>query len=100
MSTDFSTKCKILADVYIESKWNEELGQFKSYHDIGLPLAYFYSMELITVNDKGTKYIDETWANLCEALEVDFEGTYEDSNDILEQSPIGEDILYDEDEDL
>jgi len=99
MSTDFSIKCEILGDVHIEAGWNKELTEFKEYNDLGLPLAYAVSKQLIELKKEGTDFVEETWKLLCQMLQVDPEGDYEDSDDILDKSPIVDDLRPEEDED-
>jgi hypothetical protein len=96
MSTDFSKKCEILAEVHTESLWNKDLEDFKSYNDIGLPLAYLVHAELAKTTDKGTEYIEETWLELCASLEVDPNKEYKDSDELLMEAGLdlfgGEDV--------
>lgn len=96
MSTDFSTKCRILADVHSESTWNDDLGEFKKYNDMGLPLAYAVAVDIVEPKEKAKEFIEETWLLLCKMLEVDPEKEYQDSVDILSEAGI--EIEDDEDE--
>lgn len=86
MSTSFSTKCEILAEVYLESSWNEQLSDFRTLHDIGLPLSYLIDKELATATDRGIQFVEATWFALCESLFVNPEATYKDSNDLIAKS--------------
>ena len=86
MSTSFLTKCEILAEVYTESSWNEELAEFRHANDIGLPLAYMVSQDLTTANDKGEMFIESTWEELCLYLKVDNKKEYDSSDDMIEES--------------
>ena len=88
MSTSFSTKISILAEVYTESLWNSELEDFKKINDIALPLCYLAEMKLVDVLPTATTYVSETWEMLCKLLEVDPEGDYEDSDEMLNESPL------------
>lgn len=86
MSTSFSTKCEILAEVHTEAKWNDQLKDFKEINDIGLPMAYLIDRDLVTPKDDADKYIEETWQELCKALEVDPEREYDNSDELLSAS--------------
>jgi hypothetical protein len=98
VSTDFSTKCEILSEVHLESTWNMDLNDFRSYNDLGLPLAYAYDKDLITLKDGGTEFIEETWSALCEMLGVDKNDTFEDSEDMISKSPVMQSLEDDDEE--
>jgi hypothetical protein len=103
MSTDFLTKCKILGEVHAEAQFNNVLQDFKDYHDIGLPLAYILSMDLVNLKENdndGKDFIEETWTNFCVGLEIDPEKEYEDLDDMIDNSPIieEEDVFPNKDE--
>jgi hypothetical protein len=40
------------------------------FNDLGLPLAYFVSEELVEVSDDGARYINETWELFIASLEI------------------------------
>jgi hypothetical protein len=77
MATDFSNKIAILADLWINYRDEDQLKDFMQYNDLGLPLSYVVNTELATVTDQGKMYIEETFALLCAALELDLDGEYE-----------------------
>jgi hypothetical protein len=91
MPTNFETKCAILSDLWLNYKDNEELADFVEYNDLGLPLAYLIHTDLVTVNETGMPYVDETFNLLCTSLGLDFEGDYASLNELME--------LQDDDED-
>ncbi len=86
MSTSFSTKIAILAEVHAEAVWNSELDDFKKVNDIALPLAYLVENKLATLLPTADNYIHSTWEMLCKLLEVDPDAEYEDSDDMIEES--------------
>jgi hypothetical protein len=100
MSTSFSSKVSILAEVYSEALWNAELKDFADINDIALPLAYLVENEFATITDKANSYIEETWDMLCTLLKVDATATYESGDDMLKQSPVAEEVFgFQDDED-
>ena len=100
MSTSFSSKVSILAEVYSEALWNAELKDFADINDIALPLAYLVENEFATITDKANSYIEETWDMLCTLLKVDSTATYESGDDMLKQSPVAEEVFgFQDDED-
>ena len=91
MATTFENKCAILSDLWLNYKDNEELADFVEYNDLGLPLAYLIHTELVSVNESGISYVDETFNLLCTGLGVDLDEEYESLNELME--------LQEEDED-
>jgi hypothetical protein len=80
-SSSFFTKCAILSDVYTNHAEDESLAEFVEYNDIGLPLAQrVNAAEEISDLDEDDQdnfdYIEETWEQLCETLDVDKDGDY------------------------
>lgn len=92
MSTSFSIKCDILAEVHIESGFNPNLNEFRKYNDIGLPLAYLIHQDLVEPKgEEALKYIEDTWRMFCESLEIDPNGDYKDVEDFLSHQVVEDD---------
>lgn len=91
MATTFENKCAILSDLWLNYKDNEELADFVEYNDLGLPLAYLIHTELVSVNESGISYVDETFNLLCQGLGVDLDEEYKSLNELMD--------LQEEDED-
>lgn len=83
---DFSKKCEILGDLWINYNGDEAFTDFIEYNDIGLPLAYCVSAGLATVQPQGELYINETWDLLIEALNAPDNIEYESLNDLLDRA--------------
>ena len=88
MSTSFSVKIDVLAEVHAEAMWNEKLDEFKEYNNAGLPIAYLAHQDLVEVKDAGKVYIEETWKLLCESLGIDPNKEYKNSDELLNSSPL------------
>ena len=84
MATTFENKCAILSDLWLNYKDNEELQDFVEYNDLGLPLAYLIHTELVSVNESGISYVDETFNLLCQGLGVDLDEEYESLNELMD----------------
>lgn len=82
MTTDFSNKVNILGDFYLKYKDDENLKDFITFNDLGLPLAYFASEALCEITDDGIKYILETWDLLMAALDIEDKG-FEDLEQVF-----------------
>ena len=91
MATTFENKCAILSDLWLNYKDNEELADFVEYNDLGLPLAYLIHTELVSVNESGISYVDETFNLLCTGLGVDLDEEYESLNELMELQEDDED---------
>jgi hypothetical protein len=49
-----------LGDLWLNYKSEPEFEDFIEYNDIGLPLAFSISQEIIPASDMATKYVNET----------------------------------------
>lgn len=79
----FSSKCEILADLWYNYRADEQFEDFIEYNDIGLPLAYLITEGIANPTEIASKYIDETYALLVEALGVSDKETYESIDQML-----------------
>ena len=70
MATDFSKRCAILSDLWMNYRDDEALVDFVEYNDMGLPLAYFINTEVVRPTEQAEIYINETFDLLLEALDV------------------------------
>lgn len=84
--TDFSKKCEILGDLWLEYRNDENFEDFIEYNDIGLPIAYAVSTGLAKVEPQGELYINETWDLFIEALGVDSEEEWDSLDEMLENA--------------
>jgi hypothetical protein len=80
--TPFTKRCEILADLWVAYKGDEEMADFISYNDLGLPLAYAINTEIVPSTVKAELFIDETFELLLSGLELDDEG-FDSLEDIL-----------------
>jgi hypothetical protein len=83
----FSRKCSVLADLWLNHKGNEQLADFIEYNDIGLPLAYAFAEDLAKPTELATKYIEETYALLVEALGLTDSEEWESIDEMFDDSP-------------
>ena len=81
--TTYENRCEILAELWTNHKGNEELGDFFSYNDLGLPLAYAVAASIVESNSIVEGFINETFEGLLEELGRDDEG-FEDLDELLE----------------
>lgn len=69
-TTAFSDRCNILGELWMSYKDDPIFHDFIDYNDIGLPLAFCVSQEIIPTNDTVINYINETWDLFIEGLEI------------------------------
>ena len=83
---DFSSKCEILGDLWLNYRDDEAFIDFIEYNDIGLPLAYCISAGLAKAEPQGELYINETWDLLVEALGIDGEQFWDSLDHMLDNA--------------
>ena len=82
-TTPFSNRCQILADLWMNFRDDEEFLDFVEYNDLGLPLAYAMSSNIVTkLSVAGEDLINETWDLFLAGLEVEDTG-FEHIDDVL-----------------
>lgn len=82
MKTELNNKCGILAELWSNYRDDEDFQDFIEYNDLGLPMAYLVAEELVSINEKGKIYINETFDLFIDSLGIKDEG-FEDLNQVL-----------------
>lgn len=82
-ATDFSTKVEILADLWLNYRNDKEFADFIEYNDIGLPLAYIITNDIVKTTPVATKFIEETFDLLIESLGYGNDYGYESLDELL-----------------
>lgn len=77
--TPFTTRCRILADLWMDYRGEPEFEDFVQYNDLGLPLAYAISEGIVEKTDIATNFVNEAFDILVSAL-----GTEDTGFDTLE----------------
>lgn len=72
--TPFDTRCVILADFWLGYKNNPEFSDFIQYNDLGLPLAYALTTNIVKETDITERFINETFDLLLEAMGIQDDG--------------------------
>lgn len=80
--TTQSNKMNILADLWLNYRDDEEFTDFVEYNDLGLPLAYAISNNIVESNEIVEQFINETFALLLAGMGID-DADYETLEDIL-----------------
>lgn len=82
MTTDFSNKITILAELWMNYREDDHLDDFMEYNDLGLPMAYLLMNEIVLPSEQSVLYIDETFDLLLSALSVEDKG-FESLDELL-----------------
>jgi hypothetical protein len=80
--TTFDNKCLILADIWLNYRYDEQFTDFIEYNDMGLPLAYALSEGIVKSTETAEVFINETFDLLLAGVGIDDTG-YENLDDIL-----------------
>jgi hypothetical protein len=81
--TTNENKALILADLWMNFRDNEEFADFVEYNDLGLPLAYAVSSNIVKPTEKSDNFIAETFNLLLASVGVDDTG-FETLDEILD----------------
>lgn len=73
-TTEFRSKCEILADLWLNYRDDEEFRDFVAYNDLGLPLAYAIANSIIEQNGIVEPFINEAWDLLIAGLGIEDTG--------------------------
>jgi hypothetical protein len=74
-TTPFSSKCEILGELWLKYRGDyPELEDFLEYNDLGLPIAYAISNDIVKSTDLAKAFIDETFDLLLAGLDIDDTG--------------------------
>ena len=74
MTTSFTDKISILAELWMNYREDDHLDDFMEYNDLGLPMAYLLMNEIVLPSQQSAVYIDETFDLLLSALSIEDKG--------------------------
>ncbi len=83
--TSYSSKCAILADLWLNYRDDDEFKDFVKYNDLGLPLAYVIINNIVESTEIAEKFIVETFDLLLAGMALEDQG-FESLDDILDLS--------------
>ena len=67
----FENKITILAELWMNYRDDYDLQDFVEYNDLGLPLAYFLTNEIVLPTEQTHIYINETYDLFIASLQVE-----------------------------
>jgi hypothetical protein len=83
MNTPIETRAEILADLWMNYRLDDEFKDFVEYNDLGLPLAYAVTANIISNNKQVDDLMDETFEILLSALNIEEDLGFESLDDML-----------------
>ena len=81
-ANSFDNKCAILTDLWLQYRFEKKFEDFVSYNDVGLPLAFLVSEELVKPGPQAKMMLNETYDLLLAALKRD-DGDFESLDDLM-----------------
>ena len=68
---NFENKTTILAELWMNYREDDQIKDFVDYNDLGLPLAYLITNEIVIPTHQAEIYINESYDLLVAALDVE-----------------------------
>lgn len=84
--TPVSVRAEILSDLWLNYRNDEEFQDFVQYNDLGLPLAYAVSSNIVPLTKQAEDFINETFLLLLAGLDIEYDEGFESLNDLLQLS--------------
>ncbi len=81
--TTYKNKCDILGQLWQDYRDETDFEDFVQYNDLGLPLAYLISQDIVKSSPQAEIYVNETFELFLMALEADMDEDYESLEDLL-----------------
>ena len=72
--TTFEDRCNILGELWIDYREEDDLADFISFNDLGLPLAFAVAEDLVKPSARAVEMINESFELLLASLEIDDAG--------------------------
>jgi hypothetical protein len=82
---NFENKNTILAELWMNYRDDDQIKDFVDYNDLGLPLAYLITNEIVIPTKQAELYINETYDLLLASLEVEDE-EYQSLDEMMDSS--------------
>jgi hypothetical protein len=82
VTTPQNTRAEILADLWLNYRDDEEFKDFIAYNDLGLPLAYMITTNIVQSTAVADNFINETFDLLLAAMETEDAG-FDSLDDLL-----------------
>ena len=87
MNTPIEKQTEILAELWMDYRDEEYFKDFFVYADLGFPLAYLLTQNVVTRNDETDKFIGDTWEMLLGLVALEDTG-FDELSELLEDLDI------------
>jgi hypothetical protein len=84
-TTDFSARCEILADVWMEYRDDEGFKDLMEFADLGFPLAYAVANGMVESTEIIDGFVNDTYDLLLKTLGVADEG-FQNINELFSRA--------------
>lgn len=81
--TDFETQCDILADLWMQYRFDSKFKDFVEYNDLGLPLAFLISEDLVAPKPLAKNMVGESFELLLTALGISDDPGFDSLDEVL-----------------
>lgn len=81
--TTFEKKCEILSDLWMNYRFDKKFEDFVDYNDIGLPLSFLVSEELVKPSLMARSMVDETFDVLLAAMKIEKDEGYDSLDELF-----------------
>jgi len=81
--TGFEQQCEILADLWMQYRYDTKFKDFVEYNDIGLPLSFLVSEDLVEPKPLARQMIVETFELLLTAMGISDDPGFDSLDEIL-----------------
>jgi hypothetical protein len=81
--TPFEIKCNILAELWMNYRDDSDFKDFVDYNDVGLPAAWLLAEDIVSVTERITPMIEETFLLLMAAMDIEEDTGFESLDDML-----------------
>jgi hypothetical protein len=85
MTTSFSNRCFILGEMWLQYRDDQDFEDFVEYNDLGLPLAYALSNDIVHSTATAEDLVNETYELLIASLGIEDTG-FDTLEQILEKA--------------
>ncbi len=90
MNTPIEKQTEILSELWMDYRDEGYFQEFFQYADLGFPLAYLLTQNVVTRNPETDKFIGDTWEMLLGLVALEDTG-FEELSELLEDLDIIED---------
>lgn len=80
--TTFENKCYILSDLWLNYRHDKDFEDFVYYNDLGLPLSYLISEDIVQPSDVAQSMVEESFSLLLAGLDIEDTG-FENLDQVL-----------------